>query len=97
MARTLGREGFESLGLSLEAHSVIYGVGVFPVFRMTLKDGAVFDAAMKRIEEKGNLKPEMRDLGGVKYRYYQYRERASDCRRRYRQQPRRDCSDARCS
>lgn len=47
---------FEELGLSSEAHTVIYGYDMMPVVRISLADKEKFIAAIKRAEEKSKHK-----------------------------------------
>ncbi len=51
----LNREGLESIGLSMESHKVIYGMGVFPVVRIALKDADALRAAIGRIEASSGM------------------------------------------
>lgn len=51
----LSREGLESLGLSMDAYQVIYGMGAFPVIRVTLSDAQALRAAIGRIEASSGL------------------------------------------
>jgi hypothetical protein len=51
----LSREGFESLGFSLESNKAFYGMGVFPVARIGLKDADALRAAIGRIESASGM------------------------------------------
>ncbi len=64
------REGLASLGMLAESHQVIYGLGVFPVMRVQLADGAVFETVYARVEEKAKVQAEKRSHGEVQYRAY---------------------------
>ncbi|MFT5140208.1 MAG: hypothetical protein ACI9H8_001107 [Lysobacterales bacterium] len=57
----LNREGLDKLGLSMESHKVIYGMGVFPVVRIALRDPAALRAAIGRVEASSGM-----DFGGNK-------------------------------
>ncbi|MBT8062431.1 MAG: hypothetical protein KJO85_07085, partial [Gammaproteobacteria bacterium] len=46
----LNRAGLESLGLDLESHVVMYGMGPFPVMRVTLADAQALRDSIGRIE-----------------------------------------------
>ncbi len=48
----LNRAGMESLGLSLESVSAVYGNGLFPVMRLGLGDAEKFRAMIARVETK---------------------------------------------
>lgn len=63
----LNREGLESLGLSLESHKVVYGVGMFPVMRVALKDADALRAAIGRIETASGMEFESRSVDGADY------------------------------
>ncbi|MDX9719276.1 MAG: hypothetical protein RBU37_00915 [Myxococcota bacterium] len=64
------KEGLESLGVATQGHMAIYGVGVWPVLRMQLKDGAAFEAFVQRIETAIGAKAELKKLGDVPYRVF---------------------------
>lgn len=51
----LNREGLESLGLSMDGFQVVYGMGAFPVFRVSLKDAQALREAIGRIEASSGL------------------------------------------
>jgi hypothetical protein len=51
----MSREGLEKLGLSLDSHKVIYGMGMFPVIRVALKDPAALRAAIGRVESASGM------------------------------------------
>jgi len=60
----LNRPGLESLGLSLESHKAFYGMGVFPVVRVALKDPAALRAAIGRVEtNSGATMPVLQAFG----------------------------------
>jgi len=63
----LSREGIESLGLSLEAYQAVYGMGLFPVLRVTLKDAAALRAAIGRIEAASGVEFEEHESAGTGY------------------------------
>lgn len=44
--------GAESIGLSTQARSAIYGIGLVPVARLELKDPAAFQAFLGRVEKR---------------------------------------------
>lgn len=63
----LNRAGIESLGLSLEAYAAVYGMGVFPVFRVTLKDANALRETVARIERNSGVPFTTHVLDGQEY------------------------------
>ena len=63
----LNREGLESLGLSLESHVAIYGMGVFPVIRVSLHDADALRGAIARVETASGMDFERHNLGEYEY------------------------------
>jgi hypothetical protein len=63
----LNRAGLESLGLSLESHKAFYGMGVFPVVRVALRDADALRAAIGRVEEKSGMDFPALQSGEVAY------------------------------
>lgn len=61
------REGIESIGLSTEAMMTVYGMGAFPVVRISLKDPAVFRETITRIEARSGITFTSHDLGASQY------------------------------
>jgi hypothetical protein len=65
----LSMEGLRGAGLGRDAAGVIYGNGLLPVARFELTDGAMFDAAISRIEEKAGHSMPVAAVDGGGYRY----------------------------
>jgi hypothetical protein len=63
----LSREGLESLGLSLESHKAFYGMGMFPVMRIALKDAEALRAAIGRIEARAGMSFPVMESAGQAY------------------------------
>ncbi|AWV89649.1 hypothetical protein [Bradymonas sediminis] len=63
-------EGLESLGISATPQMAVYGIGWFPVMRVTLSDSEAFTALLDRLDAKSGLAPQMRASGKVTYRQY---------------------------
>jgi hypothetical protein len=63
----MNREGLEKLGLSLESHKVVYGMGIFPVVRIALKDPVALRAAIGRVEENSGIPFTSKKLGETEY------------------------------
>lgn len=64
----LTREGLGSLGIAVEGLSAFYGIGIYPVMRMDLADGAKFEKMLARVEGKVGEKLPTRTFRGVTYR-----------------------------
>jgi hypothetical protein len=45
-------EGLKTLGVAIQGHISLYGVGAFPVYRLELSDSDKFEAMVSRIEAK---------------------------------------------
>ena len=69
LAGLLSMEGLRGAGLGREATGALYGNGLLPVIRFDLTDGALFDAAISRIEDKAGQKMPVAALEGGGYRY----------------------------
>lgn len=63
----LSEESFANLGLSIQSHSVIYGMGMFPVIRVELQDASALRAAIERIEAKMGYSMPQSELNGKAY------------------------------
>ena len=62
-------EGMREAGFDRDSTAVFYGVGLLPVLRVSVTDGALFDAAMSRIEEKAGEKMSVAKIGNSAFRY----------------------------
>ena len=65
----LSIEGLRGAGIGRNATGAVYGNGLLPVIRFELTDGALFDAAISRIEEKAGHKMAVAAIEGGGYRY----------------------------
>ena len=65
----LSIEGLRSIGIERDSTMVLYGAGLLPVLRMTLSDGALFEAAIARIEAKAQDSMTVATIDGQSYRY----------------------------
>lgn len=63
-------DGIKKLGISTSPQMAVYGIGWFPVMRMTLSDTKTFEATLDRIDQKSGLTPQMRVAGKINYRQY---------------------------
>lgn len=64
-------EGYKKLGLSTRPEMAVYGIGWFPVMRLTLGDPQAFEAALSRVETKSGVDVRMRKAGEQIYREYE--------------------------
>lgn len=62
-------EGLRQAGIGRNADFALYGVGLLPVFRLSLTDGDMLESVMARMEEKVGEKMPTATLGGHSYRY----------------------------
>ena len=63
----LNRAGLESLGMSMQAHQVVYGLGTYPVARIELGDAQALRDTIARIEAKAGTSIPVEELGGQAY------------------------------
>ena len=64
---SLSKENLDRLGISLQAHHVIYAKGVFPVIRLGLSDAEALRQAIVRIEENMGYALPVKNLNGTSY------------------------------
>ncbi|MDX2412373.1 MAG: hypothetical protein QNK16_08970 [Woeseiaceae bacterium] len=70
MTSLLSIEGLRGAGFSRESTGAFYGNGLLPVIRWELSDGALFEAALSRIEDKAGQKLPVAEIGEYSYRYF---------------------------
>lgn len=70
MTSLLSIEGLRGAGFSRESTGAFYGNGLLPVIRWELSDGALFEAALSRIEDKAEQKLPVAEIGEYSYRYF---------------------------
>lgn len=70
MTSLLSIEGMRGAGFSRESTGAFYGNGLLPVVRWELSDGALFEAALARMEDKAGQKLPVADIGKYSYRYF---------------------------
>lgn len=61
------RQGIESLGFTMSAHQVIYGMGAFPVMRLTLGDAQALRDTIGRIEANASTTFPQSEFQGQAY------------------------------
>ena len=69
LSSLLSMEGLRGAGFEKESRAVLYGNGILPVLRVELSDGALFEAALQRIEESAGEKMEVASIAGNSVRY----------------------------
>jgi hypothetical protein len=72
----LSVQGMRDAGIGRDALFAMYGDGLLPVVRIALTDGARFDAAIARLEEKAGTTLETAESGNLEYRYIDLDEKA---------------------
>jgi len=70
MMSLLSIEGLRGAGFSRESTGAIYGNGLLPVIRWQLSDGALFEDALARMEDKAGQKLPVAEIGEYSYRYF---------------------------
>lgn len=63
----LSRSGLASLGVDIQTHHVLYGVGAFPVYRIGLSDPDVLRATIQRVLDKAAITAPQIDYQGISY------------------------------
>ena len=63
----LNRQGLENLGFDLQAHTVMYGMGAFPVFRVELSDADALRGTIQRIQQNAGIDMPELDFQGISY------------------------------
>jgi len=63
----LSRTGLTSLGVDIQTHHVVYGMGAFPVYRIGLSDPDLLRATIQRILDKAAVSTQQLDHQGVSY------------------------------
>jgi hypothetical protein len=65
----MSMDGLRGAGFDRESRAVLYGNGLLPVLRIEVSDGALFEAALVRIEESANEKMDVATIAGNSVRY----------------------------
>jgi hypothetical protein len=66
----LSIEGMREAGIGRDATGALYGNGLLPVVRFELSDGALFNDAILRLEEKAGNELPVAEVDGHSYRYF---------------------------
>jgi len=64
---TLSKESLGKVGISMNAHHAVYGMGIFPVIRIGLSDAEALRNAISRIETRMGYQLPVKDLNGSAY------------------------------
>lgn len=67
MGGSINGDGLESLGISLQSHHAVYGMGIFPVFRFEVGNATALRQALARIETKVGFVLPVKELNGATY------------------------------
>lgn len=62
-------EGLRGAGFESDSKAVLYGNGLLPVMRIEVSDGALFEAALQRIEKSADEKMDVATISGSPVRY----------------------------
>ncbi len=62
-------DGLRGAGFERKSTSVFYGYGLLPVLRFEVSNGALFESALSRIEEKAGEKMDVATIAGKPVRY----------------------------
>jgi hypothetical protein len=65
----LSVDGLRGAGIGRDSLAAFYGNGLLPVMRIELTDGALFDAAIARLEEQAGNEMSVGESQGQSYRY----------------------------
>lgn len=67
-------KGLREAGIDRDSDVAFYGTGLLPVFRMSLTDGKLFEAALSRLEEKSQSTMSVAEIDTHSYRYVEDEE-----------------------
>ncbi len=65
----MSSDGLRGAGINRDSQFAIYGIGLLPVMRITLSDGALFESAFARLEEAAGTEMQVATVDGNEYRY----------------------------
>lgn len=69
LAAMITVEGIPEAGIDRNSTSAVYGVGLLPVVRITLSDGALFEKALAKLETRAGKKMDTATVDGHTYHY----------------------------
>jgi hypothetical protein len=74
LSTLLSVEGMRDAGIARDSLMAFYGNGLLPVMRLGLSDGALFEAAIARLEQQGGDQMPVAEFEGQSYRYFDVEE-----------------------
>ena len=74
LSTLLSVQGIRDAGIARDSLMAFYGNGLLPVMRIGLSDGALFEAAIARIEERAGSQMPVAEFEGQSYRYFDAEE-----------------------
>lgn len=74
LSTLLSVEGMRDAGIARDSLMAFYGNGLLPVMRLGLSDGALFEAAIARLEQQGGDQLPVAEFEGQSYRYFDVEE-----------------------
>lgn len=69
LAGMISVDGIPEAGIDSDSKAAFYGVGLLPVLRVSLSDGALFEATFKKLETKAGGEMDVATIDGHSYRY----------------------------
>ena len=74
LSTLLSVQGMRDAGIARDSLMAFYGNGLLPVMRVGLSDGALFEAAIARFEERAGTEMAVAEAAGQSYRYFDAEE-----------------------
>ncbi len=74
LSTLLSVQGMRDAGIARDSLMAFYGNGLLPVMRIGLSDGALFEAAIARFEERAGTEMAVAEAAGQSYRYFDAEE-----------------------
>jgi len=74
LSTLLSVQGMRDAGIARDSLMAFYGNGLLPVMRVGLSDGALFEAAIARFEERAGAEMAVAEAAGQSYRYFDAEE-----------------------
>jgi len=74
LSTLLSVQGMRDAGIARDSLMAFYGNGLLPVMRIGLSDGALFEAAIARFEERAGTDLAVAEAAGQSYRYFEAEE-----------------------
>ena len=74
LSTLLSVQGMRDAGIARDSLMAFYGNGLLPVMRLGLSDGALFESAIARFEERAGTEMAVAEAAGQSYRYFDAEE-----------------------